>query len=110
MLQFSSARHVEVVAIEPEAGGEALLRKRALLVTVRCAVGGCDDPGVRTERLNTQVCGVVYSHLRIESRRMSKIERLNARVAKLLAVAVHEVLEVVKETVSEYQEKTARTQ
>uniref|UniRef100_A0A8C9RKS2 C2H2-type domain-containing protein n=1 Tax=Scleropages formosus TaxID=113540 RepID=A0A8C9RKS2_SCLFO len=42
--------------------------------------------------------------------RMSKIERLNARVAKLLAVAVHEVLEVVKETVSEYQEKTARTQ
>ncbi|XP_038847506.1 zinc finger protein 250 [Salvelinus namaycush] len=41
---------------------------------------------------------------------MSKIERLNARVAKLLTVAVHEVLEVVKETVSEYQEKTARTQ
>uniref|UniRef100_A0A8C9VA46 C2H2-type domain-containing protein n=1 Tax=Scleropages formosus TaxID=113540 RepID=A0A8C9VA46_SCLFO len=29
---------------------------------------------------------------------MSKIERLNARVAKLLTVAVHEVLEVVKET------------
>ncbi|KAL4617778.1 hypothetical protein GN956_G20770 [Arapaima gigas] len=80
------------------------------VVLMRCAVGGCDDPGVRTERLNTQVCGVVYSHLRIESRRMSKIERLNARVAKLLAVAVHEVLEVVKETVSEYQEKTARTQ
>jgi hypothetical protein len=41
---------------------------------------------------------------------MSKIERLNARVAKLLTVAVNEVLEVVKETVSEYQEKTARTQ
>ncbi|XP_029933038.1 zinc finger and SCAN domain-containing protein 21-like [Myripristis murdjan] len=41
---------------------------------------------------------------------MSKLERLNARVAKLLTVAVHEVLEVVKETVSEYQEKTARTQ
>ncbi|KAG5854767.1 hypothetical protein ANANG_G00041250 [Anguilla anguilla] len=41
---------------------------------------------------------------------MSKIERLNARVAKLLTVAVHEVLEVVRETVSEYQEKTARTQ
>uniref|UniRef100_UPI003AAD239A uncharacterized protein n=1 Tax=Centroberyx gerrardi TaxID=166262 RepID=UPI003AAD239A len=41
---------------------------------------------------------------------MSKIERLNARVAKLLSKAVHEVLEVVKETVSEYQEKTARTQ
>ncbi|XP_063076958.1 uncharacterized protein LOC134466960 [Engraulis encrasicolus] len=41
---------------------------------------------------------------------MSKVERLNARVAKLLTVAVHEVLEVVRETVSEYQEKTARTQ
>nr|XP_046232362.1 zinc finger protein 544-like isoform X2 [Scatophagus argus] len=41
---------------------------------------------------------------------MSKLERLNARVAKLLTVAVQEVLEVVKETVSEYQEKTARTQ
>ncbi|XP_030631498.1 zinc finger protein 596-like [Chanos chanos] len=43
-------------------------------------------------------------------RSMSKIDRLNARVAKLLTVAVHEVLEVVRETVSEYQEKTARTQ
>ncbi|XP_029933039.1 zinc finger protein 135-like isoform X1 [Myripristis murdjan] len=41
---------------------------------------------------------------------MSKLERLSARVAKLLSVAVHEVLQVVKETVSEYQEKTARTQ
>ncbi|XP_074476368.1 uncharacterized protein LOC141758657 [Sebastes fasciatus] len=41
---------------------------------------------------------------------MSKLERLNARVAKLLTDAVQEVLEVVKETVSEYQEKTARTQ
>ncbi|KAG9350032.1 hypothetical protein JZ751_026385 [Albula glossodonta] len=41
---------------------------------------------------------------------MSKLERLNARVAKLLTVAVHEVLDVVRETVSEYQEKTARTQ
>ncbi|XP_034563801.1 zinc finger protein 24-like [Notolabrus celidotus] len=41
---------------------------------------------------------------------MSKIERLNARVAKLLTEAVQEVLEVVKETVSEYQSKTARTQ
>lgn len=41
---------------------------------------------------------------------MSKIERLNARVAKLLSLAVHEVLDVVKETVSEYQQKTARTQ
>ena len=40
---------------------------------------------------------------------MSKVERLNARVAKLLTAAVNEVLEVVKETVSEYQEKTART-
>ncbi|XP_026803681.3 zinc finger protein 287 [Pangasianodon hypophthalmus] len=41
---------------------------------------------------------------------MSKVERLNARVSKLLAVAVQEVLEAVRETVSEYQEKTARTQ
>ncbi|KAE8284241.1 hypothetical protein D5F01_LYC17572 [Larimichthys crocea] len=41
---------------------------------------------------------------------MSKLDRLNARVAKLLTEAVQEVLEVVKETVSEYQEKTARTQ
>lgn len=41
---------------------------------------------------------------------MSKLERLNARVAKLLTEAVQEVLEVVKETVSEYQAKTARTQ
>lgn len=41
---------------------------------------------------------------------MSKIERLNARVAKLLSLAVHEVLDVVKETVAEYQQKTARTQ
>ncbi|KAI5618086.1 zinc finger and SCAN domain-containing protein 2 isoform X2 [Silurus asotus] len=41
---------------------------------------------------------------------MSKVERLNARVSKLLTVAVQEVLEAVRETVSEYQEKTARTQ
>ncbi|XP_071318115.1 uncharacterized protein [Trachinotus anak] len=41
---------------------------------------------------------------------MSKLERLNARVAKLLTEAVQEVLEVVKETVSEYQQKTVRTQ
>ncbi|XP_037546815.1 zinc finger protein 436-like [Nematolebias whitei] len=41
---------------------------------------------------------------------MSKLERLNARVAKLLTEAVNEVLDVVKETVSEYQQKTARTQ
>ncbi|KAJ8364407.1 hypothetical protein SKAU_G00132380 [Synaphobranchus kaupii] len=50
-----------------------------------------------------------YEHT-LKSSTMSKIERLNARVAKLLTVAVHEVLEVVRETVSEYQEKTARTQ
>uniref|UniRef100_A0A3B3CS81 Uncharacterized protein n=1 Tax=Oryzias melastigma TaxID=30732 RepID=A0A3B3CS81_ORYME len=42
--------------------------------------------------------------------RMSKIERLNDRVAKLLTQAVQEVLELVKETVSEYQQKTVRTQ
>lgn len=41
---------------------------------------------------------------------MSKVERLNARVSKLLTAAVQEVLEAVRETVSEYQEKTARTQ
>ncbi|XP_029978065.1 zinc finger protein 24-like isoform X2 [Sphaeramia orbicularis] len=41
---------------------------------------------------------------------MSKLQRLDARVAKLLTEAVHEVLEMVKETVLEYQEKTARTQ
>lgn len=41
---------------------------------------------------------------------MSKIERLNVKVEKLLSKAVLEVLEVVKETVAEYQEKTARTQ
>ncbi|XP_060950742.1 zinc finger protein 287-like [Limanda limanda] len=41
---------------------------------------------------------------------MSKIERLNVRVEKLLCSAVQEVLEVVRETVWEYQEKTARTQ
>ncbi|GAA6092055.1 zinc finger protein with KRAB and SCAN domains 3-like [Tachysurus ichikawai] len=41
---------------------------------------------------------------------MSKVERLNARVSRLLTAAVQEVLEAVRETVSEYQEKTARTQ
>ncbi|XP_060884960.1 zinc finger and SCAN domain-containing protein 29-like [Labrus mixtus] len=41
---------------------------------------------------------------------MSKLERLNFRVEKLLSKAVQEVLKVVNETVSEYQEKTARTQ
>ena len=42
--------------------------------------------------------------------RMSKLERLNARVTNLLTVAVHEVLDMVKQTVSEYQQKTIRTQ
>lgn len=41
---------------------------------------------------------------------MSKVDRLNARVEKLLSKAVLEVLDVVRETVSEYQEKIARTQ
>ncbi|KAM4715398.1 uncharacterized protein FYW61_018312 isoform 1-T2 [Anableps anableps] len=41
---------------------------------------------------------------------MSKLERLNARVARLLTEAVQEVLEVVKETVGEYQQRTFRTQ
>ncbi|XP_060795506.1 zinc finger protein 324A-like isoform X2 [Neoarius graeffei] len=44
------------------------------------------------------------------SSNVSKLERLNCRVVKLLTAAVQEVLEVVKETVLEYQEKTARTQ
>lgn len=42
--------------------------------------------------------------------KMTKIERLNTRVENLLFKAVQEVLEVVKETVTEYQERTARTQ
>ncbi|XP_072312627.1 uncharacterized protein [Eucyclogobius newberryi] len=41
---------------------------------------------------------------------MSKLQHLNARVAKLLTQAVYEVLDAVKETVSDYQEKTARTE
>ncbi|KAF4084641.1 hypothetical protein AMELA_G00108310 [Ameiurus melas] len=44
------------------------------------------------------------------SSNVSKLERLNCRVVKLLTAAVQEVLEAVRETVSEYQEKTARTQ
>lgn len=50
---------------------------------------------------------IYFNH---QSVKVSKIERLNARVEELLCKAVQEVLEVVKETVSEYQEKTARTQ
>ncbi|XP_054914093.1 zinc finger and SCAN domain-containing protein 21-like [Poeciliopsis prolifica] len=41
---------------------------------------------------------------------MTKLERLNARVAKLLTEAVQEVLDLVKETVCEYQQRTFRTQ
>ncbi|XP_028287842.1 zinc finger protein 26-like [Parambassis ranga] len=41
---------------------------------------------------------------------MLKVDRLNVRVEKLLSKAVLEVLDVVRETVSEYQEKIARTQ
>ncbi|XP_076857092.1 uncharacterized protein LOC143511008 [Brachyhypopomus gauderio] len=41
---------------------------------------------------------------------VSKLERLNARVGRLLAAAVREVLEAVRETVGEYQERAARTQ
>lgn len=41
---------------------------------------------------------------------MSKLERLNARVAKLMTEALREVLEIVKETVLEYQDNIARTQ
>ncbi|KAK1794405.1 hypothetical protein P4O66_011282 [Electrophorus voltai] len=46
----------------------------------------------------------------IKSSSVSKLERLNARVGRLLAAAVREVLEAVRETVGEYQERTARTQ
>ncbi|KAJ8284308.1 hypothetical protein COCON_G00031580 [Conger conger] len=68
-------------------------------------VGGTSTPHPKTQLLH----GTRLRYLR-NLPTMSKIERLNARVAKLLTVAVHEVLEVVRETVSEYQEKTARTQ
>lgn len=53
---------------------------------------------------------LIAQRFTVLSLKMSKIERLNARVSRLLTTAVHEVLEVVKDTVSEYQEKTARTQ
>ncbi|KAF5891647.1 zinc finger protein with KRAB and SCAN domains 3-like, partial [Clarias magur] len=49
-------------------------------------------------------------HFCLLSGNVSKLERLNCRVMKLLTAAVQEVLEAVKETVSEYQEKTSRTQ
>ncbi|KAL3051434.1 hypothetical protein OYC64_001642 [Pagothenia borchgrevinki] len=62
------------------------------------------------ETYGANVANVSYLTTTSLSFRMSKLERLNARVAKLLTEAVQEVLEVVKETVSEYQEKTARTQ
>ncbi|XP_063078112.1 zinc finger protein 252-like isoform X2 [Engraulis encrasicolus] len=42
--------------------------------------------------------------------RTTKIDRLNERVSRLLTAAVNEVLELVRDTVSEYQEKTSRTQ
>ncbi|KAI4888579.1 hypothetical protein NFI96_021064 [Prochilodus magdalenae] len=51
-----------------------------------------------------------YSNILASKNNVTKLDRLNVRVSKLLTVAVHEVLEVVRETVSEYQEKTARTQ
>lgn len=41
---------------------------------------------------------------------MSKAERLNERVSELLAAAVQRVLEAVRDTVREYEEKSARTQ
>lgn len=80
-----------------------------------------DEPRVSVQhktadQLNTIFVGLEIPLVTCPSRgqlvanTMSKVERLNARVAKLLTVAVHEVLEVVRETVSEYQEKTARTQ
>lgn len=40
---------------------------------------------------------------------MSKVDHLNVRVEKLLSRAVQEVLEVVRETVLEYQERNSRT-
>ncbi|KAB5555209.1 hypothetical protein PHYPO_G00030860 [Pangasianodon hypophthalmus] len=41
---------------------------------------------------------------------MSKAERLNERVSELLTAAVQRVLEAVRDTVREYEEKSAQTQ
>lgn len=41
---------------------------------------------------------------------MSKAERLNERVSELLTAAVQRVLEAVRDTVREYEEKSAHTQ
>lgn len=41
---------------------------------------------------------------------MSKAERLNERVSELLTAAVQRVLEAVRDTVQEYEEKSAKTQ
>ncbi|KAG9350034.1 hypothetical protein JZ751_026387, partial [Albula glossodonta] len=65
---------------------------------------------MRKSLTKQRACNISQSKGIVFCEEMSKIERLNARVAKLLTVAVHEVLDVVRETVSEYQEKTARTQ
>ncbi|KAJ8414203.1 hypothetical protein AAFF_G00050730 [Aldrovandia affinis] len=91
----------------PVSGGKSLIEQQHYTDTedeispVRNAEKLCKTKSVREVETHF---GIVF-HIE-----MSKIERLNARVAKLLTVAVHEVLEVVRETVSEYQEKTARTQ
>lgn len=65
---------------------------------------------LQTALKSTHRSPCVNLFLNDQSIKMSKIERLNARVEKLLSKAVLEVLEAVKETVLEYQEKTTRTQ
>ncbi|KAG7492195.1 hypothetical protein MATL_G00011910 [Megalops atlanticus] len=76
---------------------------------IDCDIARCFIHSLRQVNVPLETYGVVERKPKGSSR-MSKIERLNARVSKLLTVAVQEVLEVVRETVSEYQEKTARTQ
>ncbi|XP_036394009.1 zinc finger protein 107-like [Megalops cyprinoides] len=86
----------------------------------QCGKSFCQSSHLKKHERIHIVCEMRKSPAKQKSRRedcylqtylgMSKIERLNARVSKLLTVAVQEVLEVVRETVSEYQEKTARTQ
>ncbi|KAJ8347371.1 hypothetical protein SKAU_G00287720 [Synaphobranchus kaupii] len=51
-------------------------------------------------------CGKAFSHA--SGLKMTKLQILNAYLTERLMVAVREILEVVGDTVSEYQEETAR--